>query len=526
MTKSRVLGSAYVVGGLTLLSRLSGLAQSMFLAHFLGAGAFADAYAVAFRLPNLFRRFTAEGTMASAFIPTLTEVEKHEGNDRALQVANRFLTSFIILLSLGVLITILLMKPIGQILTVGRPAEETALTVLLGRIMFPYLALVSMTAGLSGLNNFKNKFAAGALAPIFWNLGFIGFAWFCFLLFPGDPGVPSATTAMVCATAVLAGGLAQLAVMIPSARQNGFHFQTRLSLNDVWVIKTLKRMGPGILTAGVYPINALISTALASQLPTGSQIVLFNSNMMGEMILGLFAMSVATASLPQLARLADAQDTEGVQRTLVESLSGAIMFCLPASVGMALLAEPIVGLIFYGGAYGREASAWTALTLQAQCIGIIFIAAQRVTTQGLYAFKDYRGAMIAAVSSLLCNVLLSVLLMKSLGTQGLALANGLSSALGVSIIAWRLRRHTHHIQFLSLRHHGWRFVLATIIMGIMVYIGGQFLNLSLDQSRMSLFVRTIPLVLTGGIVYFGILLALREKLALGIAEKIKQSWLS
>ena len=203
--------------------------------------------------------------------------------------------------------------------------------------------------------------------------------------------------------------------------------------------RTLRRMGPGLLGAGIYPINALLSTFLASQLPAGAQTVLFNSGMMGEMVLGVFAMSLATASLPLMSRQADAGRLDEMRTSLGSALRAAALLAIPASVGMAVLATPIVVLIFERGRYGADAATWTAGTVVFQCVGLLFAASQRIGTQALYALKDYRGPVIAAFVALFANIVLSLALLQPLGTRGLALANGLSSLVGVAGILLRLR---------------------------------------------------------------------------------------
>ena len=205
------------------------------------------------------------------------------------------------------------------------------------------------------------------------------------------------------------------------------------------MLKALKRMGPGLLAAGIYPINALISTTLASRLPDGAQMVLYNSGMMGEMVLGLFAMSLATAGLPTLSRQAEARDWPALNRSLTQTISASALLVLPASMGLAVLARPICALVFRTGAYTPAASDWTALTLVFQSVGLVFVAAQRLGNQALYALKDYRGPAALAGGTLVLNVGLSLALLEPLGTGGLALANGLASLAGLLGVVLRLR---------------------------------------------------------------------------------------
>jgi putative peptidoglycan lipid II flippase len=498
-----LLRSAAVVSFMTLLSRLTGLAQTFFLSHVLGAGAAADAYAVAFRLPNLLRRFTAEGTMTAAFLPTLAEAEAAEGEAALKAVAARFLGTLLLILLVGVALVLLFMGPLAGLLMLGRPEAQGALTAKLGRLMFPYLALVSLTAGFAGLLNLRHRFALAASVSVFWNLAFIGFGWITLRVLERKGAVPLETVAVVCALAVLAGGLLQLLVVLPAVRQEGFGLAFGLHLNDPWVRKALRRMGPGLLAAGIYPINALISTMLASQLPNGAQIVLYNSGMMGEMVLGLFAMSLATAGLPTLARQAEARDWPALNRSLLQSISASALLVLPASVGLAVLARPICALLFRTGAYTPAAADWTALTLVFGSVGLVFVAAQRLGNQALYALKDYRGPAALAGGTLLLNVALSFALLKPLGTGGLALANGLASLAGMLGLLLRLRPRLPGLTVRPLLDATARALAACLLMGLLAWGGARFLALDAPHAftRLALALRLLPLVAFCAVLY-------------------------
>ncbi len=498
-----LLRSAAVVSFMTLLSRLTGVAQTFFLSHVLGAGAAADAYALAFRLPNLLRRFTAEGTMTAAFLPTLAEAEAAEGEAAVKAVAARFLGTLLALLLLGVAVVLLLMGPLASLLTLWRPEAQGELTAKLGRIMFPYLALVSLTAGFTGLLNLRHRFALAASVSVFWNLAFIAFGWTTLRLLALKGTVPLETVAVVCACAVLAGGVLQLLVVLPAVRNEGFGLAFGLHLRDPWVRKTLQRMGPGLLAAGIYPINALISSMLASSLPNGAQIVLLNSGMMAEMVMGLFAMSLATAGLPTLSRQAGAQDWPGMNRSLMQSISASALLVLPASVGLAVLARPICALLFRTGAYDPAAADWTALTLVFQSVGLVFVAAQRLGNQALYALKDYRGPAALAGGTLLLNVALSLALLKPLGTGGLALANGLASLAGLVGVLLRLRPRLPGLDLGPLLNATARALAACILMGLLAWGGSRYLTLDAPHTftRMALALRLLPLVALSAAVY-------------------------
>jgi putative peptidoglycan lipid II flippase len=498
-----LLRSAAVVSFMTLLSRLTGLAQTFFLSHVLGAGAAADAYAVAFRLPNMLRRFTAEGTMTAAFLPTLSEAEAAEGETAVKAVAARFLGTLLVLLLLGVALVLLFMGPLANLLMLGRPESQGELTTKLGRIMFPYLALVSLTAGFTGLLNLRHRFALAASVSVFWNIAFIGFGWTALRVLERKGTVPLETVAVVCAVAVLAGGVLQLLVVLPAVRKEGFGLAFGLHFRDPWVAKALKRMGPGLLAAGIYPINGLISAMLASMLPNGAQMVLYNSGMMGEMVMGLFAMSLATAGLPTLARQAEAQDWPALNHSLTQSISASALLVLPASVGLAVLARPVCALLFRTGAYTPDAADWTALTMVFGSVGLVFVAGQRLGNQALYALKDYRGPATLAGGTLVLNVALSLALLKPLGTGGLALANGVASLAGMIGVLLRLRPRLPGMDLRPLMNATARALAACALMGLLAWGGARFLSLDAPHAfkRMALMLRLLPLIALCAVAY-------------------------
>ena len=524
MTRPSLYRSAAVVAFMTLLSRLTGLAQTFFLSHFLGAGPAADAFAVAFRLPNLLRRFTAEGTMTAAFLPTLAEAEAAEGEDALRTAAGRFLGTLLFLLLCGVALVLLLMGPLAWLLMTGRSPQEQAFTALLSRIMFPYLALVSLTAGFAGLLNLRHRFGLASAVSIFWNLAFIGFAWAGIAWRRhGGPLAPEGV-AVVCALAVLGGGVVQLLALVPAVRKEGFGLSFGAHFSDPWVAKALGRMAPGLLAAGIYPINALVSAHLASRLPAGAQIVLFNSGMMGEMVLGLFAMSLATASLPSLARLAEARDWKGMNDGLNQALATSALLVIPASVGLAVLARPICALLFRTGAYGTAAADWTAATIVLQCVGLVFAATQRLGNQALYALKDYRGPAAIAILTLFVNIGLSLALLRPLGTGGLALANGLSSLVGMLLLLGRLGPRLPDFGLGPVLSSAARILGASAAMGLLAWAGATRLGLDAPHgfTRVLLGLRLLPLIALCAGLYLGLVLAARVPEARGILGALRR----
>jgi putative peptidoglycan lipid II flippase len=516
---------------MTLLSRITGMLQSRLVANYLGAGPAADAFMVAFRIPNLLRRFTAEGTMTSAFLPTVSEVETSQGEAAGREMVAKFLGTLGLLLTVLCALSLPLMGLLTGLQMLGRLAPEVRwwqqfgvlwqvlsgvragppqwlLTTTLARIMIPYLILVSVTAGLSAVLNLRGRFGLPASVSTFWNLAFISFAFVCLHWGPAAWRVPE-RAAVFLALATLVGGLVQLFVLWPAFRAMGFGIRWGLYLRHPGVRSALKRMAPGLMGTGIHPINVVISTILASQLAVGAQTILFNSNMMGEMVLGIFAASVATVSLPAMSRLVEAGDLPGLRASLASALRGTAVLVIPGSVGMAVLAGPIIALIFQTGRYNTAAVGWTAHTVAFQAVGLLFIATGRIVAQALYALKDYKRPAYAALFGMAVNVVCSIALMGPLGTAGIALANAVASLAGLGFLATALHRRTGRLPLREVLG-GWVAMTgAAALMGGVAWAGARMLGLGHFRGLLGSSLRLFPLIAVCAAVYAVLLFAFR-----------------
>jgi putative peptidoglycan lipid II flippase len=529
---SSLLRSAGAVGLMTLLSRLTGVVVQRMIGARLGLSDISDAYQIAYRLPNMLRRFTAEGTMTAAFLPTLIDVDTVRGEAEAKSFAADFLGTLTAILLVVCAIGVLLMTPITGALMLGKLApgadftsqlgvlwdalsgnatlpDNVALSAALGRIMFPYLLLVSITSAMAAVLNMRHRFVLAASTNIWGNLAFLGASWIAFHLMSQSYGASAAT---VFACAMLLHGLVQIAILTPAFKRMGFSFGWLARFKNPDVRLALKRMLPGIIAGGIHPINVLVSQSLASQLAPGAQTVLANSNLLGELVLGLFAVSMATVSLPAMSRLASVGDLDGVRSSLGEALRGTALLTIPGAIGMAVLATPIVALIYHKGAFDASAVRWTSSTLPFQAMGLIFIASARISTQALNAMKDYRGPAIAALIGFVCNVALSLILMKPLGTNGMALANSLAAIAGLGFQSLRLRRA---LSSLPINHvvSGWlKMSAAAMLMGFVAWRGSLLLHIHDPFSFQGTFataLRLFPLIAVCGALYFGLALLFR-----------------
>ena len=538
-----MMRSAGLVGFMTILSRITGLFQSRVLAYYLGVNVASDAFTVAYRIPNLLRRFTAEGTMTSALLPTLSEVENTQGPEAGREMVAKFLGTLALVLSLvcalgipamGLLTGLALLGRLapgvpwwhqfgvlGQVLRGIQPSPQWVLTTTLSRIMFPYLALVSLTAGLSAVLNLRGRFGLPASVSTFWNLAFIGFALACLHWGPASWRTPN-HAAVVMAVAAMVGGCVQLFVQWPTFRRLGYGIRWGLHLRHAGVRKALKRMAPGLLGTGIAPINVFISTILASQLAAGAMTVLTNSSMMGEMVLGIFAASLATVSLPTMSRLVDAGDLPGLRTSLAEALRGTAVLVIPASVGLAVLAWPIVAVIFKTGRFDIAAVSWHAHTVVFQAFGLLFIATSRIVTQCLYALKEYKKPAYVALMGVGINIVLSIVLMGPLGTAGISLANGLASLAGLGFLTLALRRRMGALPYRQVLG-GWLSMgTAAAVMGAVAFAGIGLLGLGQFHGTAGTSLRLFPLIGLCALVYAALLFAFRVPEARTVRNLIRR----
>ncbi len=440
----RIARAAGVVSAATGLSRVLGVVRDVVLAWAFGAGGALDAFFVAFRLPNTLRRLFAEGSLTVAFVPVFVEVTEREGRGSAMRLGRRVLTLLAAVLTgvsaLGVVGAPWIVRAIAA--GFGRDPAKFALTVELTRWVFPYIALIGLTALAGGMLNAWNVFGPPALAPVVLNVCLIvaalGLAPFV------DPPI------LALAAGVLAGGVWQLALQIRALGALGFRFRPDWAPADRYIRRILGLMGPAVFGVAVYQVNILVSTFLASWLPDGSVSYLYYAERLFQLPLGLFAVAVGTAALPSLSRLRARGDHEGFRRTLEDALAMTGLVVLPAAAGLAVLAGPVVGALFGRGAFGPAAVDATARALVAYAGALAPVAGVRVLAPAFYSLGDTRTPVKASWWAFWVNLGASLALMVPLKHVGLALATGVSSAFNLAYLAWALGRRGESLRLRAL----------------------------------------------------------------------------
>jgi len=425
---------AATVAGATLMSRVLGFVRDLITAFVLGAGLFADAFFVAFRIPNLLRSLFAEGSLTMAFIPTFSRVRAEEGEARAQEMARSVLAWLVGILSCITLLAIVFAPQLTALIAPGfaKNPELLSATADLLRICFPFIVFISAVGLCMGILNAMDHFFAPAFAPCLLNIGFI-----CAGLIGWRMGW---NVAYALAWGVLVSGLAQWLFQQPFLTRRGFSWRGPWRWFDPAVVRMGKLMLPSVLGSAVYQINLLMGTLLASFLPVGSISYLYYADRLVQFPVGVFGLAVSTAALPSLSRLAASGQMDEFRGVIRTSMRLSLFISLPAMAGLIALSAPIIGLLFGRGAFGPEAIAATAGALVAYGAGLPAIALVRPLVGAFYALENTRMPVLVASFCVLVNILLGFVLMQYLAHMGLALAVSIASYTNVGLLSYLLRR--------------------------------------------------------------------------------------
>jgi putative peptidoglycan lipid II flippase len=432
----RIARSTGVLAAATGVSRILGFVRDMLLARLFGTGAQAEAFVVAFRLPNLLRDLVAEGAVTSAFVPVLSWYRTKGRAEEFWGLSQALLCRLIVLLALLGLAGSLAAPQIVRLIAPGFAAdpEKLRLTVTLTRLLFPFVTLVGIWAYFMGLLNSLDHFAMPALGPAILNVAMIAA---CLWAAPAvSPGV------LAVAVAVMIGGVVQLAIQLPPAVRLGFRWRARWSHPGSGEI--LQLLGPRMVGSAVYQASVLVHTALASLsgvMGAGAVASLYFANRLVQLPLALFGTASAQASLPSLSEQAARQDMAAFRATLLSVLRMVAFVMLPASAGLIAAAFPIVRGLLERGQFSRGDTAMTAQALMCYALGLWAYAMSKVLTGAFYALRDTWTPVRLAIEAVAVNVLLSASLMWPLGVNGLALAAAVSNSWNaLRLASWLSRR--------------------------------------------------------------------------------------
>lgn len=425
--------SAGLIGMLTLLSRIAGMVRDMVIAGFFGAGLVTDAFLVAFSIPNTFRQLVGEGSMVGSFVPVFTEYLHQRSKADALRLAQIAFTFLTLFLLVTVLLGILGSYYVIYVLAPGfRDVPGKAeLATLFTQEMFPFLFFIGLVALATGVLNSFQHFSAPAFAPVLFNLATI-----CLVpLFAHRFHQPG----LILAVAVLVGGVLQLALQIPVLWKYGLRFRPDFNFSHPALIRIGKLMLPSVLGVAVYQLNVLIATVFVSDFHGGRTFVYYADRLI-QFPLGIFAISVGTAILPTLSRLAAKKDYADLSEAFAYGLRLVAFVIFPAAVGLAVLRVPIVEMIFEHREFTHADTLNTALALLFFTLGLPAFSGLRVVVPAYYSLQDTRTPVVSAGLAMLGNVLGCWLLTKPFRHAGVSLSIALAGYLNLGILLLALRR--------------------------------------------------------------------------------------
>jgi len=455
-TERGVVRAAAVVGGATLASRVLGFLRDMVVAQAFGAGPATDAFFVAFRLPNLFRRLVGEGALSSAFIPVFTEyrtTRPRAETRRMLRVVSGALIATLATLTLA---GVLGARPLVWVMAPGFDAATWELTVRLTRAMFPYLFFVGLAALAMGMLNAERHFLAPALAPVMLNLAIIG------AVFGLVPRLAEPVFGL--AIGVVVGGIGQVLLQVPALHRRGLLVAPAWDHHHAAVRRIVRLLAPVAVGQSATQLNILVDTVIASFLVPGSVSYLYYADRLVEFPLGVFGIAVATAVLPTLSAQAAVRDSDALRATLsfAHRLAGFVL--LPAAVGLLLLREPLVRVLYQRGAFGPLETTQTAWALGFYVVGLVGFASAKIGAQAFYALGDTRTPVRIAIGAMVLNSALAITLAFPLRHGGLALATSCSASANALALAWLLRRRLGHAHVAGARAGWTRMALASAAM--------------------------------------------------------------
>lgn len=489
-----------IVGIAIMCSRLLGLIREMIFAALFGAGKNLDAFLMAFRVPNMLRDLFAEGALSTAFITTFSKKIATEGDESAWRLAHKIGTLTVVFMSAVTLLGILFAPQIVGIMTWWSwSPEKTALTILLTRIMWPFILLVSVAALVMGMLNARNVFGMPAMASSFFNLGSIigGVAlgwWF-------DPHFgPRSLIGLSIGT--LIGGLWQLTAQFPALRRVGYRFHADFQWRDEGVRTVLGLMGPAVIAASAVQMNVLINSGFAARLGDGPVSWLNIAFRLMQLPLGIFGVAVATVALPLVSRSAAVGNIVEFRGALSHAIRLVMLLTIPAAIGLIILANPIISLIYEHGRFNAFATEQTALALQCYAIGLVAYSADKVLAPAFYALDKRHLPMFVSLCSIAINFGLNYFFTfrLKLGHRGLALSTSLVAFSNFMMLYTMMRRYAGRLETGVMIKTLTKLVVAGSLLAVICFAAQHFLFSS--PSRMSnwskLFGLTLTIIIGGG----------------------------
>ena len=438
--KRQILKSASIISIITVVSRVLGYVRDQRLTLLLGTTGLADSFVLAYRIPNILRRLVGEGSMTASFIPVFTDYMRNRSREETWEFANRLFWTFCVILSALTVLGMIFSPLFVRFFSMFGKNQVQFEAIYLNRLMFPYILFIGMAAMAMAILNCFHIFGPPAATPILLNISFIVFSVTAVWKHFSSP-------AAALAVGVLVGGIFQFFWQVPQLVKRGMNFKFAFSFADPGVRRVARLMVPGFIGMGIAQINLLVDTIFANAkiMPEGSLVSLYVADRVTELVLGGYAIAVATAIMPMMSHQAAAGDHEGMKKTFLFSLRIVSFITIPATVGLVILREPIVQVLFQHGRFVAESTRLTARALLYYSLGLPAFAAVKLIVPAFYSTQDTRTPVRVAVLAMLANVLLNVIFLfyffAKLKNGGPALASALAAYFNVFalFVIFRLR---------------------------------------------------------------------------------------
>jgi putative peptidoglycan lipid II flippase len=492
------------VAGLTLVSRVLGFVRDMALASVLGAGMVSDAFFVAMKLPNFFRRMTAEGAFSVSFVPIYARLKERAGVSAAMGFANNALAGMTIILGIFCVVCMLGMPVVVQGLAPGFVTEGTrfVLAVEFSRITFPFLLMASIAALMGGVLNAHNSFAPFASASIILNGMMLLFLVALTPFIGGNAG--SAVS-----WGITVSGLAQVVFLWWCAKRQGLHFKIARPRFTPETRELLNKMGPGVLAAGVVQINLFVDVILASMLGTGAISYLYYADRLNQLPLGLVGVAIATTLLPMLASAIAREDKHESISLFSRSLEFALVLTVPAALALLILAHPIISTLFEMGEFKAHDATTTAQVLQAYSLGLIPFVLSKVFTTAFFARQDTLTPVKVGIVNALINIVLCLILMQFMGVVGIALATSIAAWVQIVTLYYLLHKRGELDIDARMKRHAPLLVYASAVMGAILCLSFLFPVMYDASEKIIQAALLVAVCGVGGLVYLGMIWKLK-----------------
>src|SRR5437763_6261446 len=472
-----------IVGIAILSSRILGLIREQIFAGLFGAGKYLDAFLMAFRLPNLLRDLFAEGALSTAFITTFSGKIATEGDEPAWRLANKVATLTAVFMSVVTLLGIVFAPQLVDLLTWWSwPADKTELTILLTRIMWPFMLLVSLAALVMGMLNAKHVFGPPAMASSYFNLGSIiaGVAIGYWL----DPHF-GARSLVGLAIGTLVGGAWQLAGQFPSLRRVGYKYHADFQWRDEGVRTVLTLMAPAVIAASAVQVNVLINSGFAASLGNGPVSWLNIAFRLMQLPLGIFGVAIGTVTLRLASKSAALGNIDEFRGILAHAMRLAFLLTIPSAIGLAMLASPIISVIYQHGRFTAEMTRQTAGALQFYAVGLVSYAVLKVLTPAFYAIGKRNTPMVVSFLAIGTNLFLNWLFTFRLGWghRGLAFSTSLVATINFLLLYGLMWRHARRLETRRLFAGLGKICLAGVLLALVCWAANYWWLNAWEQLR-------------------------------------------